>query len=77
MAIVEMPMLLVMLVQHPMPAEPAVSHYRCGASRPPEAMDCCLNLAIWNGHASTPAIDLPSAQPQADDERTTQDVAKR
>lgn len=77
MAILEVPMLLAMLMLQTTPPPRGTPDHRCGMSRDPEALDCCLHLAIWSGQAPTPATHFPSAQTQTADERTMKDVTKR
>jgi hypothetical protein len=78
MVLFEAPTLLALLLLQMVPAPPATpASAGCGRLRAPNGFDCCLHLTLRSSTNPSLLTQPPSAQPQADDERTTENDPKR
>ena len=78
MVLFEAPTLLALLLLQTVPAPPATpASVGCGRSRAQEGFDCCLHLALRSSADPFLLTQPPSAQPEADNERTIEDAPKR
>lgn len=78
MVLFEAPTFLALLLLQTVPPPPAAhAGARCGRSRAPNGFDCCLHLTLRSSANAFLLTQPPSAQPQADDERTIEDAPKR
>jgi hypothetical protein len=77
MGLFEAPTLLALLLLQTVPPPPATpAGAGCGRSRALDGFDCCLHLTLRSSANPFLLNQPPSAQPQADDERTIEDAAK-